>query len=105
MFKNMKVLTKLIIGFDLVLILTIIVSAIGIIYLGNAKSGFADYRSLARQVKELSAVEIDLGMLRMNAVKYNPILAVKTYFYNRLFNPVLATHDKAPAFFPAFLPG
>ena len=66
MFRNMKMATKLILGFGSVLVLMVAVGAIGYQALDTAGSGFSEYREFARDTNIAGRVQANLLMVRMN---------------------------------------
>ncbi|MEA1922235.1 MAG: methyl-accepting chemotaxis protein, partial [Pseudomonadota bacterium] len=64
--KQMKLRTKLIVGFSIVLLLLIVVSLVGYIALNTAASGFTDYREMARDNNLSGRLQANMLMVRMN---------------------------------------
>ena len=62
----MKMKAKISMGFALVIVLLLAVSAVGIFFLQNASSGFVQYREWARDSNLMANFEANLLMVRMN---------------------------------------
>ncbi|MCU7836443.1 MAG: methyl-accepting chemotaxis protein [gamma proteobacterium symbiont of Taylorina sp.] len=65
MFKSMKVSTMLILGFGVVLAITIIISAISYNGLNTAIDGFKDYRALAKDTNLSGRVQANMLLVRL----------------------------------------
>ncbi len=70
MLKNMKVSVKLILGFSLVLILTIIIAIQGLISISNSSDGFVEYRELAREANIAGRIQANLLKSRLDGKKF-----------------------------------
>jgi len=68
--KRMKLKTKLIGGFAVVLILMLIVAGAGFSALKNAASGFEDYREMARDTNLAGRLQANMLLVRMNVKEY-----------------------------------
>ncbi|MBI9056080.1 MAG: hypothetical protein JEY96_19825 [Bacteroidales bacterium] len=62
----MKLITKNILGFGLILVLLVITAVISFMELGNASDGFAEYRGLARDTNLAGRLQANMLMVRMN---------------------------------------
>lgn len=70
MFKNMKMGTRLALGFGTVLLLLCISAVISYNALGTADKGFNDYRDLARNTNNAGRVQANLLSMRLAALGY-----------------------------------
>lgn len=68
--KQMKLSTKLILGYSLVLALTIVISVASFIGLTMATDGFIEYRGLAREANEEGRVQANIYKTRLNTLNY-----------------------------------
>ena len=65
MFKNLKIGTKIAVGFGSVLLLTIVVGAAGYIGLHKSSDGFAGYREMARDANLVGQLQASMLMVRI----------------------------------------
>jgi methyl-accepting chemotaxis protein len=70
MLKNMKVSVKLILGFSLVLIITIVIAIEGLLSLSNSSDGFVEYRELAREANIAGRIQANLLESRLDGKKF-----------------------------------
>lgn len=70
MFKNMKVGTKIVLGFSTVLILLVVVGVIAYSSLDNASSGFGRYRETALRTSLMGRIESNMLMMRLYVKDY-----------------------------------
>ncbi|MFW5800361.1 MAG: MCP four helix bundle domain-containing protein, partial [Spirochaetota bacterium] len=70
MFKNMKVSTKLILGFGLLLIFLLGIAIAGLFGLNQSNEGFNTYRALARETKLYGAVLSNILRIELDANRY-----------------------------------
>ena len=70
MFKNMKIGTKIILGFSSVLILLVVVGIIAYRSLDGASTGFGQYREMARDTNLAGRIQANMLMVRMNVKDY-----------------------------------
>jgi methyl-accepting chemotaxis protein len=68
--KGMKLKTKLIGGFAVVIILMLLVAGAGFSALKNAASGFEDYREMARDTNLAGRLQANMLLVRMNVKDY-----------------------------------
>lgn len=66
MFTNMKLSTKLVAGFGVVLILLLLSAGIAFLAISEASKGFGDYRGLARETNLAGRLQANMLMVRMN---------------------------------------
>ncbi|MEZ8825039.1 methyl-accepting chemotaxis protein [Vibrio amylolyticus] len=70
MFNNMKIGSRLGLGFGLVLLLLVTTAYLSFNALQTASAGFSDYRSLARNTNNAGRVQANLLSVRLAALKY-----------------------------------
>ncbi len=70
MLKNMKVSVKLILGFGLVLVLTIVIAIEGFVSINNSSDGFNQYRQLAREAKLAGRIQANILKTRLEGKKF-----------------------------------
>ena len=70
MFENMKLRTKLGLGFGVVLVLLCISAGVSFFALTTAADGFEDYRTLARTANNAGRIQANLLTMRLSALGY-----------------------------------
>ncbi len=68
--KGLKLSTKLVIGFGLALLLTIIIAIVSIFGLTMATNGFVEYRALARETNEAGRIQANMLKAEINVEKF-----------------------------------
>ncbi len=70
MFRNLKLGSKIGLGFGVVLALLSVVLGVGLYALERANEGITDYRSLARETNLSGRLQANMLMIRMNVKDY-----------------------------------
>ncbi|MBF0383500.1 MAG: methyl-accepting chemotaxis protein, partial [Magnetococcales bacterium] len=69
--KNLKVSSVMALGFGIAIVLLLIVSGVAYNGLGEAVSGFTNYRGLARDTNLAGRLQANMLMVRMNVKDFN----------------------------------
>lgn len=77
----MKLRTKIIVGFGIVIILLITIGGVSLTQIGSASRGFTDYRGLARDTNLAGRLQANMLMVRMNVKDF--LITGNDHYYNQ----------------------